>query len=160
MPIGAPETPITLSVLDRLLGAESAAPDRPLTRGQALRKLKDSVRRDLEWLLNTRRDPEAPPEGAGELERSLYNYGLPDIGTFALRSVADQNRLLQLLESAVATFEPRIMNARVTLEAPSSTTHVLRFQIQGLLFVDPAPERIVFDTVLELTSGEYEVKGE
>jgi len=36
----------------------------------------------------------------------------------------------------------------------------LRFQIQGLLRIDPAPERVTFDTVLELTSGEYQVKGD
>jgi type VI secretion system protein ImpF len=156
-----PEPPITHSVLDRLLDLEpGAATDRPRSRGQAMRQLKDALRRDLEWLLNTRRDPEPLPEGAAELEHSLYNYGLPDISSFTVRSVADQNRLVQLLEAAVAIFEPRIMSARVTLEAPGASTHALRFQIQGLLRVDPAPERVAFDTVLELASGEYEVKGE
>jgi type VI secretion system protein ImpF len=37
---------------------------------------------------------------------------------------------------------------------------VLRFQIQGLLDMDPAPEHISFDTVLQLSSGEYQVRGE
>jgi type VI secretion system protein ImpF len=35
----------------------------------------------------------------------------------------------------------------------------LRFQIEGLLIMDPAPEHISFDTVLQLASGEYQVKG-
>ena len=34
----------------------------------------------------------------------------------------------------------------------------LRFQIQGLLRVDPTPEQVIFDTLLELSSGEYEVR--
>ena len=37
---------------------------------------------------------------------------------------------------------------------------ILRFQIEALLKMDPAPEQIVFDTVLQLNSGEYKVKGE
>jgi len=41
----------------------------------------------------------------------------------------------------------------------SATQNVLRFQIEGMLDMNPAPERISFDTVLQLTSGEYQVKG-
>ena len=36
----------------------------------------------------------------------------------------------------------------------------LRFVIEGLLCMDPAPEPVRFDTVLELSKGQYEVKGE
>ena len=153
------EAPITQSIWDRLQDFEPGVGDRSLTRPQALRQLKDSVRRNLEWILNTRQDPEPPPEKS-YLERSLYSYGLPDVSSFALRSVADQNRLLRLLETSVAAFEPRLMNIRVTMEPVSGVAHALHFQIQGLLRVDPAPERIVFDTVLEVTSGKYEVEGE
>jgi predicted component of type VI protein secretion system len=36
----------------------------------------------------------------------------------------------------------------------------LRFVIEGLLCMDPAPEPVRFDTVLELGKRAYEVKGE
>jgi predicted component of type VI protein secretion system len=36
-------------------------------------------------------------------------------------------------------------------------SHLLRFQIEGLLRTEPAPARVFFDTTLELTKGEYEV---
>jgi type VI secretion system protein ImpF len=52
------------------------------------------------------------------------------------------------------------MGMRVTLEPLAGSARILRFQIQGLLKVDPAPERVSFDTMLELTKGEYEVKGD
>jgi predicted component of type VI protein secretion system len=35
----------------------------------------------------------------------------------------------------------------------------LNFVIEGLLCMDPAPEPVRFDTVLELGKGEYEIKG-
>ncbi len=36
----------------------------------------------------------------------------------------------------------------------------LRFVIEGLLCMDPAPVPIRFDTELELGKGTYEIKGE
>ncbi|MGD0015251.1 MAG: type VI secretion system baseplate subunit TssE, partial [Bryobacteraceae bacterium] len=88
------------------------------------------------------------------------NYGLPDVSSLGVHSTQDQNRLLWMLEAAMASFEPRIAGARVTMEPVAGNARVLRFQIQGLMRIDPAPERVTFDTVLELTSGEYEVKGD
>jgi type VI secretion system protein ImpF len=157
-----PELNVTISVLDRLIDNEPGMrTDPPLSRAQSMRVLKAALKRDLEWLLNTRRSIEAVEERSSlELERSLFNYGLPDISSLGVHSVRDQNRLLWMIESTVAAFEPRIAGARVSMEPVAGNARVLRFQIQGLLKVDPAPERVTFDTVLELTSGEYEVKGD
>lgn len=156
-----PEPNVTLSVLDRLIDNDRALrSDPPLSRAQTMRQLKAALKRDLEWLLNTRRNPQAVQDSTLELEHSLFNYGLPDVSSLGVHSVTDQKRLLWMLESTVAAFEPRISAARVTMEPAVGSARVLRFQIQGLLQVDPAPERVTFDTVLELTSGEYEVKGD
>jgi predicted component of type VI protein secretion system len=37
---------------------------------------------------------------------------------------------------------------------------VVRFVIEGMLRIDPAPEHVVFDAALELTSGEYQLIGD
>ncbi len=156
-----PEPNVTLSVLDRLLDQEaSLRTDPPLGRAQSLRQLKTALRRDIEWLLNTRRSIEAPAGTSLEIERSLFNYGLPDIASLGVHSTQDQKRLLWMIESTIANFEPRIQGARVSMEPVAGTARILRFQIQGLLRIDPAPERVTFDTVLELNSGEYAVKGD
>ncbi len=156
-----PEPNVTLSLLERLTDNElSLRTDPPQGRAQSLRVLKASLRRDIEWLLNTRRSIEAPQETTLELERSLFNYGLPDIAGLGVHSTQDQKRLLWMIESTIANFEPRILGARVTMEQVAGSSRILRFQIQGLLRIDPAPERVTFDTVLELTSGEYQVKGD
>ncbi|MGA2433842.1 MAG: type VI secretion system baseplate subunit TssE [Bryobacteraceae bacterium] len=154
-----PEPNVTLSILDRLIDlAPGQAADPPARRAESLRQLKISLRRDLEWLLNTRRIPEAIEESSSELENSLYNYGLPDTTALGIHSIQDQNRLLRMIEVALATFEPRIQGARVSLEQSAAGTRVMKFQIQGLLRIDPAPERVTFDTVLELIKGDYQVK--
>ena len=67
-------------MLDRLLDHEpDVRREAPRSRNQVLRELKQSVRRDLENLLNTRvRCIPLPPE-LKELKQSLVNYGIPDL---------------------------------------------------------------------------------
>ncbi|MGA9059226.1 MAG: type VI secretion system baseplate subunit TssE [Terriglobia bacterium] len=160
MPTTEREGPVTLSVLDRLIDQE---PERklepPLTRARSLRELKAALRRDLEWLLNTRRTIEESPASLKELERSLYNYGLPDVSSLYLRSSNDQGTLLKAIRVAINYFEPRLLNIKVTLEPAADDTRVIRFSIEGLLRMDPAPEHVFFDTMLEPMSGQYQVKG-
>jgi type VI secretion system protein ImpF len=156
-----PDPNVTLSVLDRLIDNDPGTPaDPPAGRQQTVRQLKAALRRDLEWLLNTRRTPEAVTETPSLLYKSLFNYGLPDISNLSMQAVQDQNRLLRMMEGTISAFEPRIKGARVTLESAGPSSRVLRFVIEGLLDMDPAPERVSFDTTLELSSREYEIRGD
>ena len=158
---GAGETTITISVLDRLIDAE---PDNrlenPLSRAQSVRLLKNSVRRDLEWLLNTRRIGIPPDEGLKEVNRSTYVYGLPDLSAISVGSSGDRNRLVRQLTATINTFEPRLTNVRVVLvEAPDSGKKDMRMRIEAMLRMDPVPEPISFDTVIELKSGNCRLSG-
>ncbi len=162
MPRPDPDLAVTASVLDRLIDSNpDAKADPPANRSQSVRQLKASLRRDLEWLLNTRRNPDEVPETYEELFRSLYNYGLPDVTSMGLSSPRDRQRLLRMVEQTIEIFEPRLTGTRVrAVENSASGPRILRFQIEALLKMDPAPEQILFDTVLQLNSGEYQIKGE
>jgi len=158
-----PERPVQLSILDRLIDTEPAnRREVPLTRAQSVRELKAALRRDLEWLLNTRRciqQPEAP-EGANlELTESVYDFGIPDFTTLSFNSDRDRQRLTRLIEEAVATFEPRLQGVRVVRQT-TEKNRSLRFVIEGMLQIEPSPELVSFDTFVELGSGECRVKGE
>ena len=149
------------SVLDRLLDDEPDVLHAPLAyRFQNVRQIKTAVTRDLEALLNTRQEAlhDLPPEFI-EVRRSLLTYGLPDFTTFTLLSQTDRNRMRRALEQAIATFEPRLDRVRVILEPPRPHEQVLRFRIEALLRVEPAPELITFDARLQLSTQEYEVQG-
>ena len=164
MPRPDPDLVVTISILDRLtdLNPKTTA-DPPSNRSQSVHQLKVSLRRDLEWLLNTRRNPDEAPESYPELSRSLYNYGLPDVTSMALNSPRDRQHLMREIERTIEIFEPRLEGARVR-PAPEDNAgagpRILRFQIEALLKMDPAPEQILFDTVLQLNTGEYQVKGD
>ena len=150
----ATETLVTQSVLDRLTQVE----DWPATRNQSVRFFRDALKRDLEWLLNTRKPPLKELTAHTVARDTVINFGLPDISALGLSSSTDQRSLRTAIEGCLKVFEPRLSDVRVTLESSDTTDRRLRFHIEANMKLDPAPEEIAFDTVLELASGEYKVK--
>ncbi|MFN7939297.1 MAG: type VI secretion system baseplate subunit TssE [Bryobacteraceae bacterium] len=155
------EALVTVPLLDRLTDLEpKVAADSPVTRAQSVRNLKAALRRDLEWLFNTRSNPDTPMD-MREVVQSVYNYGLPDYTHYVLTNPNDRMRLQKRLEIAISYFEPRLTGVTVRLlDTSYEAGKALRFHIDGLLKMDPAPELISFDTVLDLPTGEYQVKGD
>jgi type VI secretion system protein ImpF len=156
-----PEVSVQPPLLDRLIDLDpGSGVEPPQSRAMAVRALKDALRRDLEWLLNTRRTPIETPKVYDELVRSVFYYGLPDLSSISLHSQQDETQLLAMIEKAIANFEPRLAQVRVTPREPlDRRERMLHFQIDALLLVDPAPESVSFDTVLNVDRGNCEVKG-
>ncbi len=158
---GLGETTITISVLDRLIDLEpDNRMENPLSRTQSVRVLKNAVRRDLEWLLNSRRIVDAPDEALKEVNRSTYVYGLPDLSALTMASTGDRSRLTRQILAAINQFEPRLTNVRlVMVETPDASKKDVRLRIEAMLRMDPVPEPISFDTVIELKSGNCHLSG-
>lgn len=154
------EIRITPSVLDRLIDENpEISREPPASRSTSFRILKQAVKRDLEWLLNTR-VAEAVPEDLPELSRSVAGFGLPDFSNNNLKSMQGKGGLRHAIERAISTFEPRLEGVVVTLERANETDRSVRFRIDARLRVEPTPEPVAFDTLLELGSGEFVVKGD
>lgn len=151
---------VQLSVLDRLIDDEPEnRNEKMMTRVESLRLLRASVKRDLEFLLNATRMPIDIPESCPEVKKSVLVYGLPDITTISIQNIGDEQRLIRSLESAIEQFEPRLACAKVTTRAELGVSkHAVTFRVEAMLMIDPAPERIAFDTVLEISKGAYTVK--
>jgi len=139
------------SILDRLLD------DQPHNkveidagREQKIIQLRNSVRRDLETLLNTRYRVVAPPEELEQLEFSLLNYGLPDLATVNTLNIKKKNEFVKSLEKLLKDFEPRFKSVKVKFKKNGDKKdRTLRFSIDATLYADPFPEVVVFDSVLE-----------
>lgn len=152
------EIHITPSVIDRLLDNEPELTQEPLAlRSRSLQQFKQAVKRDLEWLLNTRQTLKISAD-LKELNHSIANYGLPDLSNVNVKSVDEQHKLEQLLERIIKIFEPRLEDTLVKLEPVLENEPALHFRIDARLKVEPAPEPVSFDTVLRLDSGRYFVK--
>lgn len=150
------------SVLDRLLDDEpETQTELPKSRNQILRDLKRSVRRDLESLLNTRWRCGSWPPNLDELDLSLVNYGIPDFTGVNMGSPAERERLRHLIEQIVRKFESRFKTVKVQLLANSDEAdRTLRFRIDALLYAEPAPEPVMFDSQLEPISNDFSVASE
>ncbi|MGE5717651.1 MAG: type VI secretion system baseplate subunit TssE [Acidobacteriota bacterium] len=154
------EIRINLSVLDRLVDFEpDVKTEPPASRSKALRQVKQALKRDLEWLLNTRRVLEVPDE-LPLLGDSLLAYGLPDFSNFSIKSANDQHDLTLALEATLKRFEPRLEDIVVSVANASVLERAYRFKIEARLRIDPVPEPISFDTTLQLGSGNFAVKGD
>lgn len=158
---GLGETTITISALDRLIDLEpDNRMENPMSRSQSVRLLKNAVRRDLEWLLNSRRIADTPDEGLKELNKSVYTFGLPDLSALTMASTGDRNRLVRQVLGTINMFEPRLMNVRLVLvETPDAGKKDVRLRIEAMLKMDPVPEPVSFDTVIELKSGNCHLGG-
>jgi type VI secretion system protein ImpF len=156
------DQPLLPPVLDRLLDNNpEATREAPASRHQLLHELITAVRRDLENLLNTRVRCLAVSDDCKELKQSLVNYGIPDISAASLNSPQDCNKFCQLLQSIIRQFEPRFKTVTVTpLANADAQDRTFRFRIDALLIAEPAPEPIVFDSVLRPVTGAFEVKEE
>ncbi|MBX6369880.1 MAG: type VI secretion system baseplate subunit TssE [Rhodospirillales bacterium] len=156
------DQPLVLSLLDRLIDEHpEASRDPPKSRGQHLRELRDSVRRDLENLLNTRQRCRGWPEGCDELSLSTVNYGIPDLTGADLASAERREEFRATIEEVIRRFEPRFVRVHVSmLDNTEPTDRTLRFRIEALIYADPAPEPLVFDSYLDPASRGVAVLGD
>ena len=154
------EPSITPSLLDRLLDDDPGQPREAVPyRTDDVRGLKRAVARDLETLLNTRQEAlDELPESLEAVRGSLLTYGLPDFTAASLLSPRDRATLRRALEDTIVTFEPRLERVRIVLEDPRPTERAMRFRVEGWLRVEPTPEPVMFDTVLQLGTRSYVVQ--
>jgi type VI secretion system protein ImpF len=150
------------SILDRLIDEQPENSREPAERRQqSVRELEMVVARDLECLLNSRQETlDELPSEYQELNRSLVTYGLPDFTSCSLAIEEDRLRVLRSVERTISRFEPRLLRVRVQLETPRNHDRGLRFRIDALLRVDPSPEPVTFDAVLQLSTQQYVVQGQ
>ncbi|HEY5604453.1 MAG TPA: type VI secretion system baseplate subunit TssE [Gammaproteobacteria bacterium] len=139
------------SILDRLTDNTIYSHDPALTSSfQRVKELRQSVRRDLENLFNTRFRITDLPGELEQLDVSLVNYGLPDLATINLLDSTSRHRFCRFLESTIKKFEPRFKNVDVShVGNVDENDRTMRFRIEAVLYADPLPETIVFNSVLE-----------
>jgi type VI secretion system protein ImpF len=156
------EPTVQQSILDRLIDLEpSVRADPPVSWNESVRRLRNALLRDLDWLLNTRRIAQPAPASFPEVQASVYHFGLPDITSFSGDSTETPEMLRRRIEDAIRVFEPRLTGVNVVAaDAGADMRHRIRFTIDGLLRMEPNPERVTFDTVLEIGSGEFSVLGD
>ena len=148
-------------LLDEIFADELHKMRKPALSSANVRELKKSISRDIEVLLNTRRELlEGAPTEYTEINNSLLMFGLPDFTSYSLLNPEHRKVMRRSVEEALTKFEPRLKSVRVTLEPPSKFDVAIHFRIEALLRLDPAPEPVRFDAALQLGTSSYSVRGE
>jgi len=153
------ETHVPAPLFDCLVDREPQVPaePRPL-RTLDPRGLRESVRRELERMLNTRSSlPVDRLDERGEL--TVLEYGIPDLSAFSAGSEEDLVRMAGVISRAVAAFEPRLRQVRVAVERMEGARS-LRLRLDALLMIDEVAEPVSFPTLLGLRTGAVQVMEE
>ncbi|BFM12107.1 type VI secretion system baseplate subunit TssE [Simiduia litorea] len=143
-------------VLDRLLGGENSGnTNQP---HQILKQLRESVRRDLETLFNTRYRCISTPANCTELETAVINFGLPDISTINLSAQEHRLKFCRDIEKTILAYEPRIKSVKVQSNHKIDPENpCVKFRVEAILHTNPAPELIIFDSALDLVTQSVDV---
>jgi type VI secretion system protein ImpF len=154
--------PARLSILDRLIDTDpDTRTDPALSAAETLAALRGSVRADLEALLNARRRWRSWDRRLGELATSPVGYGLPDFSTGAFNNPRRREELRAEVEATIRRFEPRFASVNVTIASdPDPLSLMLRLRIDALLHAEPAPEPVVFDTLVDSSAADIVVRVE
>jgi type VI secretion system protein ImpF len=149
---------VTLSLLDRLL----PHPD-PASRDASLNELKISLRRDLEYLLNTPKSVRNEIEEYPGLRGSVLDFGLVEFVGIDIADPGAQTRIAVALEETIRAFEPRLMNVSVVplfgenspdrSRGTAANPLQLSFRVRADFHYYPARERVHFNAVLESGTG-------
>jgi len=146
------------SLLDRLRDDDPSNPKESRDqRVMSLQQIRESVQRDLAALLNAgcltmTVDLDEYPH----VQRSVLNYGIPDLSGTTVHGV-DTAPLEKLLKQAIANFEPRILanSLRVKVKTDPEEMHqtAIVFEIEGKLWSQPMPLRLLWNTEINVETG-------
>jgi type VI secretion system protein ImpF len=146
-------TELVPTILDRLAPQEEYHGEIGTRRHGTI---EESIGRDLEMLLNTRREEFLVPPGYEQTATSIVNFGVPDLTSCgSLRTGPEQAKLCRWIEEAIRNFEPRLRNVAVRVIDRENVTPLLRFRVEAK--AEFASERIAFDLGLKRDSGELAI---
>ena len=139
------------SLLDKLAPRENERGSR-----SQMDSIEESIIRDLEMLLNTRREEFLIPPEFEQTATSIVNFGIPDLAKCgSLRSGPEQTKLCRWIEEAIRVFEPRLCNVAVRVVDRENVNPVLRFRVEAK--AEFTARRVAFELGLKRDNGELAI---
>lgn len=149
------------ALLDRL--TDEAPQQRSESRDDrviSLKRLRQSVVRDLEWLFNTAAlFPPDQAEKMGIVATSVVNYGIPSFSGVQAAGL-NMPRVERLLREAIWNFEPRLIRDSVKVKSAATeamSRRAVTFEITAQLWAHPLPLEMFLRTEVDLETGNVQV---
>jgi type VI secretion system protein ImpF len=156
-----PKERLQPSLLDRLVAPHPERRGAPLT--VSLEVLRESVRRELAALLSAAALEALEPEleRCAQVRRSSLNFGMPALSGKTASSL-NMSQFERRLARAIREFEPRIaahsLRVRSAGDASPGRHNRLIFEVEGELWAQPLPQKLLLRTELDLESGQVRVE--
>ena len=144
------DTPQAPSLLDRLMDdapAQGTEPD--WAAGYHMGRLKQSLARDLEVLLNTRKLADWETDGYPLCTDSMLSFGIMDLTSVTVHDSRSLRGLQDHLRKTVERFEPRLGNVKISLEPGKEGSRSVRFRVDAVLRLQPGRPPISFAATLQ-----------
>jgi type VI secretion system protein ImpF len=155
-------------LLDRLFD------DEPRRRSEgkhekvvSLSRFKEGIKRDIEWLLNSKsRFDHLDSLAFGEVKSSVLNYGVRDFTGLSSENLSTVE-LERAIFDALSAFEPRILAGTLRVRHLAAgdgkkggdlqRINALDFEVLGKIWADPMPQDFVVRTEISLEEGAVSV---
>lgn len=150
------------SLLDRLTDLQpEKSKESSAQQSMSQSQFKEAVIRDLAWLLNSvALDVCVDLEKYPQIQRSVLNYGLPDLSGHT-SSMVDVRSVEKSIRAAILLYEPRIMRNSLKVKVHSNPDEMshnsLIFEISGAVFGQPSPFQVVLKSELDLECGDFKL---
>lgn len=151
------------SLLDRLTDDEPGqlAESRD-KRVLSMHKLRQSVVRDISWLLNASSlETVENLDDYPEVARSVVNYGIKSLAGSSI-SGANLSAIEKGVKQAIQQFEPRILPNSLNIQMSSSDDKMnqlaIVFDIEGNLWAQPLPLHLYLRTEINKVTGDVKLR--
>ena len=127
----------------------------------SLKRFREGVKRDIEWLLNSKSHFYDLEEDQYLIKDSVLNYGIRDF-----TGLSSENLSLRAVENVIynslVVYEPRLIPSELEVRAVSSDSesqkiNSLSFEITGKIWAEPLPQDFVLRTEMSLDTGSASV---
>lgn len=145
-------------LLDRLFD------DEPRRRSESreekvisVKRFREGVKRDIEWLLNSKSRFYDLDDAHSEIRTSVVNYGIRDFTGLSSENLS-LRELEHIIRNALIKYEPRLISDELKVKAAGSSSELqkvnaLSFEISGKIWAEPLPQDFVLRTEVSLETG-------
>lgn len=150
------------SLLDRLTDDEPHTQQESREkRVLSMYKLRQSVLRDISWLLNTDSfESVVDLTDYPEVAKSVLNYGIRDLAGRTVAGIS-LSEIEKELKQAINTFEPRILPNTLIIQVLSSdemNQQAMSFDIEANLWAQPLPLHLYLRTEINKITGDVNLR--
>jgi len=125
------------------------------------RRLKEYVKRDLAWLLNTvNLESVVDLDSCPRVAESVLNFGMPDLTGTTVNNI-NTKLLERKVVDTILKFEPRIIEKSLSVRISKKdemSNRALQFEIECDIWAQPVPEHVRLNSELDLTSGSFDLR--